>query len=152
MIRLKGCWVLVLDATRARILRNVEGPTMLSELVLRTPARKLRDIMADKPGRSFSSMGWGRRSAMDYGSDPLLEDEQEFLRQVIALLDCHRKAGEILQLAIFAEHRVLGLLRPMLPPALERLVLHEAALNLLQLPPQDLARTVVSEINNAKPP
>jgi protein required for attachment to host cells len=137
-------WALVLNGTRCRILRGISGrgDDTPAELVLRFEARNLRDIMSDKPGRSFASMGGGRRSAMDYNSDPLVEDQRDFIRQVIALLESHRRAGDFDRLAVFADHDMLGHLRKMMPQSLADLVIYEVPKNLLHLSPQELAEAV----------
>jgi protein required for attachment to host cells len=142
---LSRTWILVLNGARCRILRGVSGSVdeVPSELVLRSESRKLRDIMSDKPGRSFASMGGGRRSAMEYGSDPVAEDQREFIRQIIALLESHRRAGDFDKLAIFAEHDMLGQLREMMPQTLADLVIREVPKNLLHLSAQDLAEAVL---------
>ena len=140
-------WILIADATRARILRGIAraGEAPLPELVMRTEAHKLRDIMADKPGRtSFIPSLW---AALDYGTDPLKDDDRKFLREVAALLDSHRRAGEFRRLAIFAEPRTLGLLRTILPVALRRLVCHETAANLLKVPPQELPQLLLRHLH-----
>ena len=137
-------WALVLNGTRCRILRGISGrgDDTPAELVLRFEARNLRDIMSDKPGRSFASMGGGRRSAMDYNSDPLVEDQRDFIRQIIALLESHRRAGDFDRLAVFADHDMLGHLRKMIPQSLANLVIREVPKNLLHLSPQELAEAV----------
>ena len=137
-------WALVLNGTRCRILRGLSGrdEDAPSELVLRSEARNLRDIMSDKPGRSFASTGGGRRSAMDYNSDPLVEDQRDFIRQIIALLESHRRAGDFDRLAVFADHDMLGHLRKMMPQSLADLVIYEVPKNLLHLSPQELAEAV----------
>lgn len=143
-------WALVLNGARCRILRGVSGrgEDTPAELVLRSESRNLRDIMSDKPGRSFASAGGGRRSAMEYGSDPLAEDQREFIRQIIALLESHRRAGDFAKLAIFAEHDMLGHLRQMMPQTLADLVIREVPKNLLQLSAQDLADVVFRELQD----
>lgn len=137
-------WALVLNGSRCRILRGLSSPSdeALSELVLRSESRKLRDIMSDKPGRSFASKGGGRRSAMEYSSDPVAEDQREFIRQIISLLESHRRAGDFDRLAIFAEHDMLGQLREMMPQSLADLVVREVPKNLLHLSEQDLLEAV----------
>ena len=141
---LSKTWALVLNGTRCRILRGVsgKGEDVPAELILRSESRNLRDIMSDKPGRSFSSGGRGRRSAMEYSSNPVAEDQREFIRQIIALLESHRRAGDFDKLTIFAEHDILGQLRQMMPQTLADLVIREVAKNLLHLSPQDLAEAV----------
>lgn len=143
-------WALVMDGTRCRVLRGLATTKedALTELVLRSEFRNLRDIMSDKPGRSFSSMGGGRRSAMEYSSDPITEDQREFIRQVIALLDSHRRAGEYDRLAVFAEHDILGHLRLMLPGTLHDMVICEVPKNLLQLSAADLRDAILQELND----
>lgn len=143
-------WALVINGARCRVLRGLsaQGEEAPAELVLRSESRNLRDIMSDKPGRSFSSMGGGRRSAMQYASDPVAEDQREFIRQVISLLESHRRAGDFDQLAIFAEHDMLGHLRQMMPQALAELVIREVPKNLLQHSAEDLAEVVWRELRN----
>lgn len=143
-------WALVVNGARCRILRGVSGrgSDAPAELVLRSEARNLRDIMSDKPGRSFASMGGGRRSAMEYTSDPVAEDQQEFIRQIIALLESHRRAGDFDRLAIFAEHDMLGHLRRMMPQTLADLVVREVPKNLLHHSAQDLAEVVSRELQD----
>lgn len=137
-------WALVINGARCRILRGVStnGKATLAELVLRSEARNLREIMSDKPGRFFVSTGGGRRSAMAYASDPIAEDQRDFIRQVIALLESHRRAGDFDELAIFAERDILGHLRQMMPRTLSDLVSREVPKNLLHLSAQELAAAV----------
>jgi protein required for attachment to host cells len=104
--------------------------------------------MSDKPGRSFASYGGGRRSSIAYASDPIAEDQQEFIRQIIALLESHRRAGEIRKLAVFAEHDILGHLRQLMPPTLSDLVIREVPKNLLHLSPHELSETVLAELQD----
>lgn len=145
-----GTWALVINGTRCRVLRGVSanGEDSLSELVLRSEARNLRDIMSDKPGRSFASTGGGRRSALEYASDPIAEDQREFIRQVIAILDSHRRAGDFDKLAVFAEHDMLGHLRRMMPRTLAGLVIREVPKNLLHLLTHELAEAVARELKD----
>jgi protein required for attachment to host cells len=140
-----------MNATRARILRGLDPvpDPAAAELVMRTEAHRLKDIMADKPGRSFASHGGGRRSAMAYGSDPLEEDERVFARQVLALLESHRLASDFERLAIIAEPGVLGRLRQEMPARLRELVVAEVPKNLLHLTPRELPEAVLHEIEGA---
>jgi protein required for attachment to host cells len=143
-------WALVLNSARCRILRGeaAKGDDTLAELVLRSESRHLRDIMSDKPGRSIASTGGGRRSAMEYASDPLVEDQHDFIRQVLALLECHRRAGEFDKLALFAEHKMLGHLRQMMPQTLVDLVICEVPKNLVHLSAEELAEAVSRELQH----
>lgn len=145
-------WVLAMNSARARIIRGLRDndSTDQTELVMRSEARKLRDLMADLPGRSFASKGGGRRSAMDYGSDPLAEDQRDFIRQVISLLESHRRADDFSELAVFAEHDVLGKIRQLMPDSLRARVIKEVPKNLLHLTAQDLPRVIAREMGNSQ--
>jgi len=79
---------------------------------------------------------------MEYGSDPLAEDQREFIHQIIAILESHRRAGDFDNLAIFAEHEMLGQLRQMMPETLAELVIREVPKNLVQLSAPELAEAV----------
>lgn len=142
-------WALVINGARCRVLRGLaaHGDQAHAELVLRSEARNLREIMSDKPGRSFASKGGGRRSAMEYASDPIAEDQKEFIRHVISLLESHRRAGDFDRLAVFAEHEMLGRLRQMMPKTLTDMVIREVPKNLLHLSVQELADVVLRELN-----
>lgn len=137
-------WALVMNTTRARILRGVREHNHLgaAELVLRTPHRALRDIMADKPGRTATSSGGGRRSSMQYASDPVHEDAVAFAREVVVLLETHRKASDFDSLAIFASEEMLGILRKELTDGLKAVVTKEITKNLMHESETDLMRIV----------
>ena len=76
-------WILLADATRARVLRSPESPQagaarVPMQTIFEAGAEHLplRDIMADAPGRTFASVGT-RRSAMEYHSDPVRDETRK---------------------------------------------------------------------------
>ena len=140
-------WALVLNATQARILRGLTrgGSTSEPELLLQSEHRDLRQIMADKPGRSFESVG-SRRSAMEYASDPVRDAERAFAAEVVARLERHREAGDFTRLAILAAPEMLGLIRPELTEGLRAIVVHEEPKNLLHLSARDLELAVAQHV------
>lgn len=115
---------------------------MLAELVLRSDSRNLRNILSDKPACSAASKRGGHGSEARYPGDPLAEDRRDFIRQIIALLESHRRAGDFDTLAIFAEPEMLGHLRQMMPQTLAYLVIREVPKNLLHLSAQELSEAV----------
>lgn len=143
-------WALVMDAVRARVLRGVqdadgEDPV---ELVSRASSTHLRDIMADKAGRSFASDGSGRRSAMEPGSDPVRRDMQDFAAETADFLEHHRRAGDFSRLAVFADPKMLGILRTEWPATLWETVFLDLPLNLVSMPERDLRERVLDHIRN----
>lgn len=144
-------WALAINSTQARVVRGFASGENAAppELALKTEMQKPRDVMSDKPGRSFASKGGGRRSAMEYASDTVVEGQRDFIRQVIQLLESHRRAGDFEKLAIFAEHDMLGLMRQMLPNSLSALVIMEVPKNLLHLSEHELPKAILHELADA---
>ncbi|KPQ04953.1 MAG: hypothetical protein HLUCCA12_16005 [Rhodobacteraceae bacterium HLUCCA12] len=146
-------WALVMNSAHARIVRDLgwtrpqdSDATPPAELEFATENHQLSDIMADKPGRSFASAGGGRRSAMEYGSDPLAEETRALIREVIAKLETHHRKGHFKELAIFAEPQVLGELRKMIPDPLKPAITHEETANYLQLSSHELTKKLRAEL------
>ena len=150
-IEKRRIWALVMNSTHARIVRSLgwrpgddeNGPP--AEIDRQIEAKQLSDVMADKPGRSFASFS-ARRSAMEYGSDPLAEETRGLIREVIALLEKHRQKGAFRELAIYAEPAVLGELRKMLPAPLRALVTKEETANYLSLTEAELAKKLTADL------
>jgi protein required for attachment to host cells len=140
-------WALVMSSTQARIIKGIAKGAAddVPELALHTEHKDLRDIMADKPGRSFASVGSGR-SAMEYASDPVKDAKRAFVDEVVTLLHRHFAQHDFTHLAIFAGPEMLGLLRDGLPPDLEHAVIVEMPKNLLHETPHDLRRIVTDHV------
>lgn len=134
-------WALVINATTARIVRGLhkDAPPDAPELVITTDHKDLREIMADKPGRSYASVGTSR-SAMEYASDPVRDAERAFVLQALAILDLHRLAGDFQHLVVAAGPEMLGMVRDVLPKPLAALVSCEINKNLLHESVQDLTK------------
>lgn len=110
----ESTWGLALDGTRARMVRDLEasvrGKPLPEELSLEVEARRLGEIMSDRPGRGHASVG-AARSAMEYASDPVLEAERAFCEEVLWLLGSHQRRGDFDRLVVAAAPRMLGILR-----------------------------------------
>lgn len=126
-------WAVAMNATEVRIVRGLgpdaAGDAAKDETAFAIEAQQLRDIMADKPGRSHASTGDGSRSAMEYRSDPVADHTRALLRQAIAMLSNSLAKGEFRDLAVYAEHAVLGEWRKLVPPALAKAVIRETPAN-----------------------
>ena len=142
----KRIWVLVADGARARIIRklaaNVKTEGQVEDLVFNADHKQLHELMSDRPGRSFASQG-ARRSAMEYHSDPVREQEEEFAATLVRRLVLHHTAGKFDALAIVAEPRMLGLIRQNLPESISDLIAGEAAKDLTKLPGRKLRAAVL---------
>ncbi|WP_104667616.1 host attachment protein [Ensifer adhaerens] len=104
-------WILVADGNTARIVKGVnllkEDRQRPDEETFHTEPKRVQDIMADKPGRSHSSVGHGR-SAMEYKSDPVREEQQRFVADVAERLESYAADHAFDSLVICAAPRTLG--------------------------------------------
>lgn len=100
-------WALVIDGARARILRNIAGasPGMPAELVLKCESRAMRALLD---------------SGAPPGPAAVLADRADFLRDVMRLLEAHRRSGDFTALEVFADTALLEGLRAAMPPGLAR--------------------------------
>jgi protein required for attachment to host cells len=133
-------WILIADGSQARVLEN-EGPGkglhQVQGLDFSIPAMQAKDIMADRPGRSFSSAGPGR-SAMEPKTDPVEHREAEFCKSMAEMLEKSRQQGAFDRLVIAAAPIALGNIRKALTPQVKKSVMAELDKDLTNLPTNQL--------------
>ncbi len=142
-------WIVIADGARARIVKNAgpgRGVVADSNLVFRSEHRKLQEIMADRPGRSFDSIGKGRHAMTD-GADAVREDERRFLQSLAARLEKEAIADAYDRLILIAPPRALGDLRPFLSKPVKSRIYDEIAKDLTQLPNDRLTDHLSETIN-----
>jgi len=134
-------WIVIADGSHARIVLN-DGP---GKGVKAGPERTFsavnvagREIMADRPGRSFDSAGQGRH-AMEPRTDPREVEQQKMLHELAKYLEQEAKKGSYDRLVIVAPPRALGSLRSELPPGARTKVSGELDKDLTQVAIHDLA-------------
>jgi protein required for attachment to host cells len=134
-------WILIADGARARILQN-DGPGKgLHEIpggTFHGNHAATHDIMSDRTGRSYSSVGPGR-SAIEAHSDPHRELKKQFVHQLAEALaeGLQRKAYD--RLVIVAAPSALGDLRAALSDQVRAKVTGELAKDLTKTPDGDVA-------------
>lgn len=107
-------FVLVADASRARLYQrpdNASKLVLLEEFDHPEGRAKARDLMADKPGRTFASGPVEARSAKEYRTDPKEVEAEKFARELGRRLADHFDAHAFDDLVIAAPPKFLGLLR-----------------------------------------
>ncbi len=133
-------WVVLADGNSARFFRH-EGPgkglAPLPELDRSTKPLKAGDIMADKPGRSFSSSGHGR-SALEPSTDPVEKIEADFAKGIADLLAEKLQGNAYQRLVIVAAPDSLGNIRKFLSAQVGETVIAELPKNLINTPVNDL--------------
>ncbi len=140
-------WILAADGNQARLLKGVnllkDGQQSPEQEVFRWEPKKAQDIMADKPGRGHSSAGAGR-SAMEYSSDPVREEQQKFTAEVACRIDGYAAEGAFDRLVVCAAPQTLGDLRNKLSDKSRMLTMAEIDKNFSNLPTEKLISSVRS--------
>lgn len=130
-------WIVIADGNQAKVFEH-DGPgkglRAIKDLQFEQEPLKAGEIMADKPGRSFSSGGPGARSSMEYSSDPVQVRERRFVENLADVLHEQRAAGKFDRLVIAAAPAALGDLRPALSEQVKDTILAELPKDLTNVP------------------
>jgi protein required for attachment to host cells len=135
-------WILIADGARARVLENTgpgKGVAEVAGLEFADEHLRSSDIMADKPGRAFSSAGEGR-SAMEPSTDPVQKRQSDFARRLAETLEKKRRQKAFDRLVLVAAPAALGHLRSALTPQLREAVSGELAKDLTKVPNPDIPK------------
>lgn len=137
----KTTWILIADAARARIVRN-DGPgrgvEAVKGLTFEQERLKSGDLMADKPGRTFDSVGAGRHS-VEFSSDAVREQDRTFAGSLVSVLQVALARGDFDRLVVIAPPRALGDLRSALTAPLKAVLHAELGKDLTHVPNSELA-------------
>ncbi|MEZ5668261.1 MAG: host attachment protein [Alphaproteobacteria bacterium] len=129
-------WVVIADGQHARIVAN-DGPGkglyQVPGGAMEGDARRGRDIVADRPGRSFDSAGQ-HRHGMEPSSDPRQLVEDAFLHGLLDRLSAAEAEGAFDRLVLVAEPKALGTLRKHMPQALSGRLSGDLAKDLTKTP------------------
>ena len=134
-------WYLVADGAQAHIVRELvrdpETGERLDDVSFQAEHKPMRRIMSDRPGRSFASHG-ARRSAMEYHSNPVREQQVRFAERLVGYLEEQYAVAAFDRLVIAAEPRMLGTIRHTLPQSLKQRLIAEFDKDLTKLPAEAL--------------
>ena len=92
-----------------------------------------RDLMSDRPGRSYESFG-GARHALERENDPRQREAVRFARRIARRLDEARRKDEFERLIVVAGPPFLGLLRHAMSKPTKACVAHEIHKDLVHGP------------------
>ncbi len=112
-----------------------KGLEALRDMVFEGDHAASREILADRPGRTFDSVGQGRH-AMEPTSDAHAELKDQFARLIADRLAEH--GSDFDRLVLIAPPEALGRLRSALPPAVAGKVTRELGKDLTHLPNSEL--------------
>ncbi len=133
-------WILIADGARAHIFAN-HGPGKGIEVVDGTAFsadhRPDRELMSDKPGRSFESVG-STRHAIQPHSDPHRELKRAFSERLAAMLDKKLSEKAYDRVILVAPPVTLGDLRSALSANVKAVVYAELDKDLTKTPVHEL--------------
>jgi protein required for attachment to host cells len=135
-MKAKVTWILIADGAHARILENGgpgKGLNLVKGLRFEQEPLKNQEIVTDRQGRSFSSVGSGR-SAYEPEVRPEDYREQQFVERVAEKLDEHHRKGEFDRLIIAADPTSLGNIRGKLSKQVQEAVVAELPKDLTNIP------------------
>jgi protein required for attachment to host cells len=134
-------WILIADGARARIVLN-EGPgkgvVAVDGGLFEQDARATREIMSDRPGRTFDSAGAGRH-AMELPTDPAREEKRHFAERLAEHLDGAVARNAFDRLIVVAAPSALGDLRAAVSDRVRGRILAELDKDLTKVPNDKLA-------------
>jgi len=137
-------WVIVADHQRVRVLMNSgpgRGLQPVAGMELQTRLKAGRDIVADRPGRSFESQG-AARHAVQPRVDPHRQAAERFIERVAEMLTAASNKGDYDRLVVVAPPRALGEFRKSLPAAVKNKLIGEIGEDLTKAPTAALATRV----------
>jgi protein required for attachment to host cells len=151
-------WVLVCDASRARLLREENQEIRTSAGIRRMPfvmmeefahpesRAKNRNLVSDRMGRTKPSMGTGEPyAAKVFRTEPKLVEAQRFARELAERLSHGRDENAFNKLVIAAPPQFLGILRSTLEERIKNCVTDWIEKDYTQLDDWTLAERLEAE-------
>ena len=138
MIKAVVSWVVVADASQARVLAN-DGPNhgLTMERQFAQEVKRSRDVLADRPGAVTDRMGYAKHATSP--PDQVRVQKRRFAHQIARTLEDARKQNEFERLYLIAPPQMLRDLRAELSPELAKMVVGELNRDLTKIPLHDLA-------------
>lgn len=130
-------WILVADGGQAKtfLAANKQEIELLNETAIPNPPS--RDLVSDRPGRTFDSKGGGRH-AKEPPSDAHDRAETDFIRSLAAQIDAAYEQKQFDRLIVVAAPKALGDLRAAYSKRLAQAVSSEIAKDVTNLSTADL--------------
>lgn len=117
--------LLVFDSSKARFYRMLpSGKIKFLNEVQSDLSHSNKDIVSDRPGRSFSSTTAGR-SAIEPQHDPHKQEKHNFVHQLVETLESAYDRNEFRQLVVAAPERSIGEFRSLIPDKIKKSIQRE---------------------------
>jgi protein required for attachment to host cells len=144
---MKPDWILIANATRARLLqmeRN-ERVTELETFDHPQSRSKISDLVDDRAGHESTDRSYGGTSYQPR-TDPKQKEHQRFAREIAEFLERQAHSGSYRSLAVFASSPFLGELKAELGAATTKLLSGTHDLDLTSVGPAELGRRIAREV------
>jgi len=134
----KALWVLIANSSVARVYKK-EGTNLTQIKILDHPESRLhnRDLVSDKPGRDFESVGTARH-ALEPQHSPHEIEAMSFAKEVACFLQTAKNNGEFDALYLAANPSMLGLLRQEFDADTAKLIESEVDKDFTQMKPEEI--------------
>ena len=153
MAKQKRVWVVVSDGRRARCLSLDElgqlSPVPEGTYDNATLGRHERDLVSDKPGRSFASGPGARRGAIEPHHDYRKLEKHRFSANLAAFLDRACEQDRFDRCLMVAPPRSLGELRTLVSDRLKTRIWKEIAKDLAARSPAEIASALATDLRRA---
>ncbi len=153
-IRQLDLLIVVFDSAKARFLeRGADGRLhALNEWQSGLHAH-VRDLVTDKPGRSFASAHSGARHSYESPDDLHKQEKHRFVKKLADTLDDAYDQGAFRRLVIVAPERSIGEFHKLASAKLRALLMHEVPKDLTKLSDHELDERLRPHLaSNAEPP
>lgn len=136
----KNEWLVVADASHARIFRYENAYSLTEIATLDHPKSRLHnlDLVSDKPGREFPRMGGGSRSAVQSSVTPQKHEFELFAREIIHYLLKAYNEKKLESFHLAAGPEFLGLIRSFMPAELRKIISGETNKTLTEFKTKDI--------------
>lgn len=138
----KITWILIADGARARVLCH-DGPgrgvAAVPDALFEASHAPDREIDADKPGRTFDSVGAGRHHK-EPRTSPHRQQKADFARELAQMLERRRGEGAFDRLLVVAPPATIGDLRSSMSKEVRGRVIAEVAKDLTHVPNAEIDR------------
>jgi protein required for attachment to host cells len=135
----KNAWLVVANSSMAHIYKIETKKKLVEVKTMDHPESRLHnlDLVSDKPGRDFESLGFGRH-ALEVKVTPKHQEFILFAKEVADYLEAARQQGQFHDLYIAASPSLLGLLRQALSPGTMKLIQGEVDKDMTHMKPAEI--------------
>jgi len=124
--------IIVFDGAKARFFKLGANASLTASAETESGLHRFtREIVSDKEGRTFSSVG-GVRHAYEPRHDPHKQEKHDFVHRLVQTLDDAYDQGAYQRLVVVAPERSLGEFRALASARLKKLIALEVAKELTQ--------------------